>query len=179
MSLGVWVLLVCTGVAMADQSAVSSYGAPTGPSSYAAPATGYETGGSSYDYSGYPAPDDGFDIGAKLEELLPLFVAVLAAIILAQILAPVLGSILALIVAILPGALTPKAIIINLILSVFNLQLCTTATPPVAFPAARSLAREFSGYASSYGLNLSDDQTTILSDFFTDALDSLRSHFSS
>jgi len=174
-------LLVCAGVAIGDQSAASSYGAPpTGGSAYAAPATGYESGGSSYnDYgtTGYQAADEGgIDILSKVEELLPLFVAVLAAIILAQLLAPLLSTLLTIIVAILPGALTPKAIIINLILNVFGLQLCTTATTPVPFPGTgRTLAREF---ASGFGLNLSEDEVNILTQFVQEGLHSVKSHFS-
>merc|ERR1712203_771730 len=95
------------------------------------------------DYTGYTAPTapepqgEGLDIFGKIEELLPLFVAVLAAIILAQILAPLLGGLLGLLVAILPGALTP----------------------PVAFPGGRSMADTFSEQARNFGFDLTDDQT--------------------
>jgi hypothetical protein len=178
-------LSLLSGAALADQS---SYGAPaTGGSAYAAPATGYASPQTGYeqDYTGYTAPTapepqgEGLDIFGKIEELLPLFVAVLAAIILAQILAPLLGGLLGLFVAILPGALTPKAIIINLILGFFGLQLCTTASPPVAFPGGRSMADTFSEQARNFGFDLTDDQTNIIADFASQALDAIRSHYSS
>lgn len=185
-------LALMSGAALCDQS---SYGAPaTGGSAYAAPATGYApapaTGyapasGYETEYTGYDAPtapaplgDGGIDIFGKLEELLPLFVAVLAAIILAQVLAPLLGGLLGLIVAILPGALQPKAIIINLILGFFNLQLCTTATTPVAFPGRAFTQRSFSEQASGWGLDLSDDQMNIMSNFASEAFEAVKSHYS-
>merc|ERR1719206_705992 len=74
-----------------------------------------------------PAQEDGgLDIGGKLEELLPLFIAVFAAIILAQLLAPLLLQLLTLVVGILPMALSIKAPIINALLAPFQLQLCNT-----------------------------------------------------
>merc|ERR1712086_1052031 len=81
----------------------SGYGAPSGGSAYAAPQEAYE----SYDYGSYaPAQEDGgLDLGAKLEELLPLFIAVFAAIILAQLLLPLLLQLLALFVGIVPMGL--------------------------------------------------------------------------
>merc|ERR1712106_1064274 len=101
------------GIVISDGGAQSGYGAPQ---------AAYE----SYDYSNYaPAQEDGgLDIGAKLEELHPLFIAVFAAIILAQLLAPLLLQLLTLVVGILPMALSIKAPIINALLAPFQLQLC-------------------------------------------------------
>ena len=74
-------LALLAGIVISDGGAQSSgygapqsgYGAPSGGSGYAVPQDSYE----SYDYSNYaPAQEDGgLDIGAKLEELLPLFIA--------------------------------------------------------------------------------------------------------
>jgi len=196
MNTAMWLLLVCVGVAMSDQSA-SSYGAPadtgyaapaaTGydapaATGYAAPATGYETGGSSYGATGYEATaveDGGKDIVATLLELLPLFLAVFAAILLAQLLTPLLGGLLAIIVAILPGALVPKAVLLNVILGVFGVQLCTTALAP--FPGGRGFeeaARSFSETASGYGIDLSPDQIDIVLNFVQKGISAATSQFS-
>merc|ERR1712106_1202947 len=70
------------GIVISDGGAQSGYGAPQ--SGYGAPSGGsaYAAPHEAYDYSNYaPAQEDGgLDIGAKLEELLPLFIAVLAPI---------------------------------------------------------------------------------------------------
>jgi hypothetical protein len=194
MNTAMWLLLVCVGVAMSDQSA-SSYGAPadtgyaapaaTGydapaATGYAAPATGYETG---YETTGYQATGTAVagdeDIVGKLMELLPLFLAVFAAILLAQLLTPLLGGLLAIIVAILPGALVPKAVLLNVILGVFGVQLCTTALAP--FPGGRGFeeaARSFSETASGYGIDLSPDQIDIVLNFVQKGISAATSQFS-
>jgi len=194
-----WLLLVCVGVAMSDQSASSyaapqaasysappatSYGSPpTGGTGYAAPATGYgapatgsgyETGGTGYGPTGAEEVDAGKDIAS----LIPLFLAVFAAVILASLLGPLLGAILALIVAILPGALTPKAVLWNFILNFFGLQLCDQQAVPVAFPGRAFTSRAFADQASGFGLNLSEDQATILLNVVQEGISSVRSHFS-
>merc|ERR1711935_678519 len=140
----------------------SGYGAPSGGSAYAAPQEAYE----SYDYSNYaPAQEDGgLDIGAKLEELLPLFIAVFAAIILAQLLAPLLLQLLTLVVGILPMAL-----IINALLAPFQLQLCNI--DGTAFP--RSFSSET--VRSFLPEGISEDKINILTKFAEDALESISS----
>merc|ERR1719461_442142 len=87
--------------------AVTADNAPAASSGYSAPATGYgaPTGyaapDDSYGYDQYSyAPaveDEGFGLG-KLEELLPLFLIVLAAIILGQLLSPLLAQLAVLLV---------------------------------------------------------------------------------
>ena len=118
------------------------YAAPSGQEydAYAPPSTGYGEPSTSYDYGydqgGYVATqDDALDLG-KLTDLIPIFVVVFAAIILAQLIAPLFTTLFTLIVAIIPGTLSFKAPIINALLGAFNLQLCTTANPPVAFTGA-------------------------------------------
>jgi len=145
----------------------SGYGAPSGGSAYAAPQEAYE----SYDYSNYaPAQEDGgLDIGAKLEELLPLFIAVFAAIILAQLLAPLLLQLLTLVVGILPMALSIKAPIINALLAPFQLQLCNI--DGTAFP--RSFSSET--VRSFLPEGISEDKINILTKFAEDALESISS----
>jgi len=127
------------------------YAAPSGQEydAYAPPSTGYGEPSTSYDYGydqgGYVATqDDGLDLG-KLTDLIPIFVVVFAAIILAQLIAPLFTSLFTLIVAIIPGTLSFKAPIINALLNTFNLQLCTTATPPVAFTGRSFTARDMEG----------------------------------
>ena len=118
----------------APAPAGSGYGAPSasGGGSYSAPAVSYGatgTGPSGYDYGGYDAPtatgEEG-GVGFNLEEIIPLFLVVLAAIILAGILGPLFSSFLMLLVALAPAALNVKAPIINAILAPFNLVLCST-----------------------------------------------------
>merc|ERR1712184_137760 len=125
----------------------SSYAAPTG-TGYSAPSASYDYG---YDQGGYgTAQEEGLDL-SKLTDLIPVFVVVFAAIILAQLIAPLFTSLFTLIVAIIPGTLSFKAPIINALLNTFNLQLCTTADPPVAFPGSRRsfTARDMEGIFDS------------------------------
>jgi len=114
----------------------NSYAAPSAPSAPAAtynsaPSYGYD------DYSTGYAPVEEADegkVGFSLEEIIPLFLVVLAAVILAGLLGPLLSQFLMLFVALAPAALNVKAPIINAILAPFNLILCQTAanTAPVA-----------------------------------------------
>jgi len=152
--------------------AQSGYGAPSGGSAYAAPSGGgqsYE----SYDYGSYaPAQEDGgLDLGAKLEELLPLFIAVFAAIILAQLLLPLLLQLLTLFVGIVPMGLSLKAPIINALLAPFSLQLCNLDGTP--FP--RSFDSE--SFRSFLPDSLSEDKVNILTKFAQDAIVSLTSQY--
>merc|ERR1712020_472742 len=132
------------------------YAAPSGAEydAYAPPSAGYGEPSASYDYGydqgGYVSAqeDAGLDLG-KLTDLIPIFVVVFAAIILAQLIAPLLTSLLTLIVAIIPGTLSFKAPIINALLNAFNLQLCTTANPPVAFTGRSFTARDMKGVFDS------------------------------
>jgi len=177
------VLLVTllAGVVISDGGAQSGYGAPS-QSGYGAPsaAAGYSSpsaGGQayeSYDYGQYaPAQDDGgLDIGSKLEELLPLFIAVFAAIILAQLLAPLLLQLLTLVVGILPMALTIKAPIINALLSPFALQLCNIDGTPFA---GRSLTSD--SVRSFVPEGFSEDKLNILTKFAQDAIASFASQY--
>jgi hypothetical protein len=115
----------------------SGYGAPTGGNSYQAPAVSYPSAsGSGYDapdyYDGsYGAPqatgtgEEG-GVGFSLEEIIPLFLVVLAAVILAGLLGPLFSQFLMLFVALAPAALNVKAPIVNAILAPFNLVLCMT-----------------------------------------------------
>jgi len=170
-----------SGVVLSDGGAQSGYGAPA-QSGYGAPSAsaGYSapSGGGqsyeSYDYGQYaPAQDDGgLDIGSKLEELLPLFIAVFAAIILAQLLAPLLLQLLTLVVGILPMALTIKAPIINALLAPFQLQLCNSDGTPFA---PRSLTSET--VRSFMPEGLSDDKLNILTKFAQDAIASFASQY--
>merc|ERR1711981_251806 len=166
-------LALLAGIVISDGGAQSSgygapqsgYGAPSGGSGYAVPQDSYE----SYDYSNYaPAQEDGgLDIGAKLEELLPLFIAVFAAIILAQLLAPLLIQLLTLVVGILPMAL-----IINALLSTFGLQLCNTDGTPFT-------GRAFSSESVRAFLpeGISDDKINILTKFAQEAFESFTSTY--
>ena len=131
------------------------YAAPSGQEydAYAPPSTGYGEPSTSYDYGydqgGYVATqDDGLDLG-KLTDLIPIFVVVFAAIILAQLIAPLFTSLFTLIVAIIPGTLSFKAPIINALLNAFNLQLCTTDNPPVAFTGRSFTGRDMEGIFDS------------------------------
>merc|ERR1712106_501281 len=131
----------------------SGYGAPSGGSAYTAPQEAYE----SYDYSNYaPAQEDGgLDIGAKLEELLALF----------------LLQLLTLVVGILPMALSIKAPIINTLLAPFQLQLCNI--DGTAFP--RSFSSET--VRSFLPEGISEDKINILTKFAEDALESISSKY--
>ena len=132
------------------------YAAPSGQEydAYAPPSTGYGEPSTSYDYGydqgGYAVTQDdaGLDLG-KLTDLIPIFVVVFAAIILAQLIAPLFTSLFTLIVAIIPGTLSFKAPIINALLGTFQLQLCTTASPPVAFTGRSFTARDMEGVFDS------------------------------
>jgi len=170
-------LAILAGIVISDGGAQSSYGAPQsgygapsgqGGSAYAAPQEAYEY--PDYSYASAQAQEDGgLDIGAKLEELLPLFIAVFAAIILAQLLAPLLLQLLTLVVGILPMALSIKAPIINALLAPFSLQLCNTDGTP--FP--RSFSSE--SFRSFLPEGISEDKLNIMTKFAQDALQSFTS----
>merc|ERR1711944_356299 len=159
---------------LGDNAPTGGYGAPSGggydaPTGYDAPQAGY----GDYDQGGYELADEGGDdIGAKLGELIPLFLVVFAAIILAQLLAPLLLGLLGALVGILPMALAIKAPIVNLILAPFNLQLCTPGTPPTAFPAGRSFSsRSLKDAVTAFGYDVSEDKIEILTYFFSNAME--------
>merc|ERR1711953_343385 len=149
------------------------YGAPTG--GYDAP-TGYDqqAGYGDYDQGGYELADEGGDdIGAKLGELIPLFLVVFAAIILAQLLSPLLLSLFGILIGIVPMALS-----INLILAPFNLQLCSVdaAGAVTAFPAKRSFSsRSLKDAVTAFGYDVSDAKIDILADFVNNAMESFSS----
>merc|ERR1711936_542367 len=151
------------------------YGAPTG--GYDTP-TGYDpqAGYGDYDQGGYELADEGGDdIGAKLGELIPLFLVVFAAIILAQLLAPLLLGLLGAVVGILPMALAIKAPIVNLILAPFGLQLCTPGVggaAPTAFPGRSFSSRSLKDAVTAFGYDVSEDKIEILTDFFNNAMES-------
>merc|ERR1712131_162079 len=115
-------LVVLVAVAADNAPAASSGGYSAPATGYGAP-TGYAAPDDSYGYDQYSyapvAEDEGFGLG-KLEELLPLFLIVLAAIILGQLLSPLLAQL----AGILPLALGIKAPIVNAILAPFGLSLC-------------------------------------------------------
>jgi len=161
------------GIVLCDGQAQSGYGAPQ--TGYGAPSgsAGYQDSYESYDYSNYaPAQEDGgLDLGAKLEELLPLFIAVFAAIILAQLLSPLLLQLLTLVVGILPMALSIKAPIINALLSPFSLQLCNLDGTP--FP--RSFNSET--FRSFMPEGISEDKLNIITKFAEEAIASLTSQY--
>ena len=156
------------------------YGAPSAGGYDAPTGTGYDpqAGYGDYDQAGYELADEGGDdIGAKLGELIPLFLVVFAAIILAQLLAPLLLGLLGAVVGILPMALNLKAPIVNLILAPFGLQLCTPAATaggtPTAFPAARGFSsRSLKDAVTAFGYDVSEDKIDILADFVNNAMDS-------
>ena len=134
----------------------SGYDAPsTGydSNSYAAPsATGYSAPSASYDYGGYDGyaavqEDGGLDL-SKLTSLVPIFVVVFAAIILAQLIAPLFTQLLSLILMVIPGALSFKAPIINVLLNPLGLQLCDLQNPPMAFPGSGK--RSFEGISRAF-----------------------------
>merc|ERR1711981_933737 len=137
--------LTLVAVCLGDLPAPSGgYGAPSA-GGYDAPTGGYDpqAGYGDYDQGGYELADEGGDdIGAKLGELIPLFLVVFAAIILAQLLSPLLLSLFGILIDIVPMALSIKAPIVNLILAPFNLQLCSVdaAGAVTAFPAKRAFS---------------------------------------
>merc|ERR1712088_8898 len=151
--------LTLVAVCLGDLPAPSGgYGAPSGggydaPTGYDAPQAGY----GDYDQGGYELADEGGDdIGAKLGELIPLFLVVFAAIIL-------------------PMALSIKAPIVNLILNPFGLQLCTTAAVPVAFPRSIDTSRSLKEAVTSFGFDVSEDKINIVADFVNQAMESFSS----
>merc|ERR1711910_148302 len=169
--------LVLAASALADDS--SAYAAPQG---YGAPDSGYgapaaEYAAESYEepssYYGEPAEADagGFDLDlSKILELLPLFLAVFAAIIVAQLFAPLLGVLFNAKVGLLGGVLGPlggiKGGLINIVLNPFGLQLCTTATPPVAF----------TGRSSASGFSLNKDMVDTAATLLYEAVSKYQSH---
>merc|ERR1711981_1323737 len=171
--------LVLAAYALADDT--SAYAAPQG--GYAAPAAAYApaapTGYGAPD-SGYGAPAaeyaaeayaGGFDLDlSKILELLPLFLAVFAAIIVAQLFAPLLGVLFNAKVGLLGGVLGPlggiKGGLINIVLNPFGLQLCTTATPPVAF----------TGRSSASGFSLNKDMVDTAANLLYEAVSKYQSH---
>jgi hypothetical protein len=170
--------LTLVAVCLGDLPAPSGgYGAPSA-GGYDAPTGGYDpqAGYGDYDQGGYELADEGGDdIGAKLGELIPLFLVVFAAIILAQLLAPLLLSLLGVVVGILPMALAIKAPIVNLILAPFNLQLCTPGVggaAPVAFPGRSFSSRSLKDAVTAFGYDVSEDKIEILTGFFNNAMES-------
>jgi hypothetical protein len=189
------------------------YDTPTG--GYDAPTGGYDSGydQGGYDQGGYDdsgsydvadcrtfgtcPPGDDLDIGAKISELIPLFIAVFAAIILAQLLVPLLlgllGMFSGLLVGILPMAIGIKAPIINLILNPFGLSLCAIGDPvlgiampgatqanPLVFPAAAGGGRSFTSRelhdaVGVFGFDISEDRLDIISDFVFNSFSALSS----
>jgi hypothetical protein len=101
-----------------------AYGVPE--TAYAPPATGYGATGPSYTATG-GGGDDLLDL-AKLEELAPLFLAVFAAIILANLLGPLISALFTVKTNLVSPLIAPigaaKGSLVNLILGVFQLQLC-------------------------------------------------------
>lgn len=185
-------LLLCLATLCLGQD--QGYGAPSGgygaPSAPTAPQASY---GGDYDYSYEPqAPEaaGGDDLGAKLGELVPLFIAVFAAIILAQLLAPLFLQLLMLLTGILPMALGIKAPIINALLAPFNLalaQVCDPANPAVftgTFPTPCPIAgRAFTGRAFAeeaatlFGFDVSDAKVAIMADLVENGLASFTSTY--
>jgi hypothetical protein len=171
--------LTLVAVCLGDLPAPSGgYGAPSA-GGYDAPTGGYDpqAGYGDYDQGGYElaADEGGDDIGAKLGELIPLFLVVFAAIILAQLLAPLLLSLLGVVVGILPMALAIKAPIVNLILAPFGLQLCTPGVggaAPVAFPGRSFSSRSLKDAVTAFGYDVSEDKIEILTGFFNNAMES-------
>ena len=157
--------------------AAPNSGAPTGGASYAAPSTGYESAAPSYDYSAAPAYEaadngfGGFDLSGLLP-LIPLFLIVLAAIIVAALIAPFIAQLAVIGVGILPMALGIKAPIVNAILLPFGLTLCNKGPPVTAFTGTAVGGRAM---AESFGLDLSEDQVEMISNFASSAFDALKS----
>jgi len=150
------------------------YAAPSADyEAYAPPSSGYGEPSTSYDYgydqNSYVATqDDGLDL-SKLTDLIPIFVVVFAAIIVAQLIAPLFTQLFALLIAVIPGTLSFKAPIINAVLNPFSLQLCTTASPPVAFTGRRSI--DGRAMESVFGSEMfSTDQLNILATVVDEAV---------
>jgi hypothetical protein len=170
--------LTLVAVCLGDLPAPSGgYGAPSA-GGYDAPTGGYadpQAGYGDYDQGGYELADEGGDdIGAKLGELIPLFLVVFAAIILAQLLAPLLLGLLGALVGILPMALAIKAPIVNLILAPFGLALCTPGVggaAPTAFPRSFS-SRSLKDAVTAFGYDVSEDKIEILTGFVNNAMES-------
>merc|ERR1719391_515852 len=152
-------LVVLVAVAADNAPAASSGG-------YSAPAPDDSYGYDQYSYAPV-AEDEGFGLG-KLEELLPLFLIVLAAIILGQLLSPLLAQLAVILVGILPLALGIKAPIVNAILAPFGLSLCDITAgvnAPVAVPAAgRAFAEDF-GFSEETGQIVADTLATVIETF--------------
>lgn len=159
----------------------SGYGVPTG--GYGPPtATGYEQQvGYDYDQGGYEtqATVGGDDLGTKLAELIPLFIAVFAAIILAQLLAPLLLQLLGLLVGVLPMALAIKAPIVNAILLPFNLGLCDITNPatPTLFTGRSFDGRSLKEAVSVFGFDVSEAKMNIIADLVERGLESFSSTY--
>merc|ERR1712240_59626 len=154
------------------------FGGGSAPQSgYGTPDAGYGTpdvsyGGVtqvSYDYDqqSYEATAGGDDLFAKLGELLPLFIAVFAAIILAQLITQPLIHLLGLLVMLIPGSLALKAPLLNMLLGLFNLQLCQVAADGTltAFGMRQFDGRALSDAASSFGFDISADKIEIIHGF--------------
>merc|ERR1712240_428516 len=154
------------------------FGGGSAPQSgYGTPDAGYGTpdvsyGGDtqvSYDYDqqSYEATAGGDDLFAKLGELLPLFIAVFAAIILAQLITQPLIHLLGLLVMLIPGSLALKAPLLNMLLGLFNLQLCQVAADGTltAFGMRQFDGRALSDAASSFGFDISADKIEIIHGF--------------
>jgi len=160
-------LLVVLVAVTADNAPAASSGYSAPASGYGAP-TGYAAPDDSYGYDQYSyAPaveDEGFGLG-KLEELLPLFLIVLAAIILGQLLSPLLAQLAVLLVGILPLALNIKAPIVNAILAPFGLTLCDITDPavPVAV-TGRGFSEDF-GFSEESGRMMGDAIATFVEAF--------------
>merc|ERR1719295_2262402 len=151
--------------------AVTADNAPAASSGYSGPATGCAAPDDSYGYDQYSyAPaveDEGFGLG-KLEELLPLFLIVLAAIILGQLLSPLLAQLAVILVGILPLALGIKAPIVNAILAPFGLSLSDITAgvnAPVAVPAAGRAFGEDFGFSEETGKIMADTLATVIETF--------------
>jgi hypothetical protein len=159
----------------------TGYGVPTG--GYGPPtATGYEQQvGYDYDQQGYEsqAAVGGDDLGTKLAELIPLFIAVFAAIILAQLLAPLLLQLLGLLVGILPMALSIKAPIVNAILLPFNLGLCDITNPaaPMLFTGRSFDGRALQEAVSVFGLDVSEAKMNVIADLVERGIESFTSTY--
>merc|ERR1711981_1383427 len=161
-------------------AAPSAAYAPSAPAGYGAPDSGYGAPAAEYTSDSYEQPYDSYEADAvdggdlfdlsKILELLPLFLAVFAAIIVAQLFAPLLGVLFNAKVGLLGGVLGPlggiKGGLINIVLNPFGLQLCTTATPPVAF----------TGRSSASGFSLNKDMVDTAANLLYEAVSKYQSH---
>jgi hypothetical protein len=156
----------------------ADYGAPTGGASYAAAAPSYDAPAPAYDYApaaaSYDPPSSGFgDLDlSSLSYLIPLFLIVLLAIIVAAFIAPFIAQLAVIGVGILPMALSIKAPIVNAILLPFGLTLCNRGPPVTAFTGVTTTGREL---ADSFGLSLSEDQLSVITDLASAAFDTVKS----